>query len=105
MYQGEEGKPQAATEQPSGEGESTTGKRKIFIPPTLKEVQEYCSANRYNIDPEKFIKFYESSTPPWHDSKGNKVKNWKGKVITWASREPNTGLKVRTRTAVLEMEG
>jgi len=97
--------PQAATEQPSGEGELPRGKRKIFIPPTLEEVREYCLANHYSIDPEKFIKFYESSDPPWHDSKGNKVKNWKGKVITWAGREKENqskGLSTRSG-AMLDM--
>ena len=67
--------PQAATQKPS----------KTFTPPTLLEVGEYCRANGYTVNPETFIKFYSESDPPWHDSNGKAVKNWKQKIIsTWS---------------------
>ena len=67
--------PRAATRKPS----------KIFTPPTLLEVGEYCRANGYTVNPETFIKFYSESDPPWHDSNGKAVKNWKQKIIsTWS---------------------
>ncbi|MDR2182813.1 MAG: hypothetical protein LBE55_01430, partial [Clostridiales bacterium] len=60
-------------------------KPKRFIPPTLEEVTEYCQKRGNNINPGRFIDFFEASG--WIDSKGNKVKNWKQKIITWEGRE------------------
>lgn len=59
----------------------------IFVPPTLDEVKDYCLNVRHNsVDYQKFYDFY--SVGEWKDSKGNKIKNWKQKVITWESKEP-----------------
>lgn len=54
-----------------------------FIPPTLEEVKEYCLTRNNNINAQYFYDYFNSSN--WVDSKGNKVKNWKQKVITWES--------------------
>jgi hypothetical protein len=56
-------------------------KRKRFTPPTLEEVKAYCLERKNNVDPQKFYDYFNASD--WIDSKGNKVKNWKQKVITW----------------------
>ena len=56
---------------------------KGFAPPTLEEVEEYCKSRRNNVDARKFFDFFGASD--WVDSKGNKVRNWKQKVITWES--------------------
>lgn len=56
-------------------------KRKRFVPPTLEEVQAYCAERKNNVDAKKFYDYFTASN--WHDSKGNKVKSWKQKVITW----------------------
>lgn len=56
-------------------------KRKKFVPPTLEEVQAYCNERNNNVDAKKFYEYFKEAD--WHDSKGNKVKNWKQKVITW----------------------
>ena len=58
--------------------------KESFKKPTLEEVQEYCKQRGNSVDPKKFIDFYEVNN--WTDSKGNKVKNWKQKVITWEGR-------------------
>ena len=55
--------------------------KNIYIKPTLKEVQEYCKERKNNVDPNKFYDYYEVND--WIDNKGNKVKNWKQKLITW----------------------
>ena len=60
----------------------------IFKKPSLEEVEKYCNERHNNIDPKKFIDFYEVNN--WTDSKGNKVKSWKQKVITWESHQPKT---------------
>ena len=60
-------------------------KERKFKKPTLDEVKEYCLERHNNVDPKKFIDFYEVNN--WTDSKGSKVKNWKQKVITWEGRQ------------------
>ena len=52
-----------------------------FSPPTYEEVLEYAkSRNREDLARKFFDYFTEGN---WVDSKGNKVKNWKQKFITW----------------------
>lgn len=63
---------------------------KHFKKPTLEEVKEYCLLRNNGVDPKKFIDFYEANN--WTDSKGNKVKSWKQKVITWESHQPKQQL-------------
>lgn len=56
-------------------------KRKPFTPPTLEEIQAYCLERKNNVDAQKFYDYFSASD--WYDSKGNKVKSWKQKIITW----------------------
>lgn len=58
--------------------------KKEFTPPTLEEIQQYCKERKNNVDPKKFFDYYEADN--WIDSKGNPVRNWKQKVITWEGR-------------------
>ena len=51
-----------------------------FVPPTLEEVQEYCKERQNNVDPQRFVDFYESKG--WMVGK-NKMKSWKACVRTW----------------------
>ena len=78
-------------------------KAKVFTPPTLLEIGEYCRASGYAIDAEKFLRFYESSDPPWCDSNGKPVKNWKQKIITWAGRDRAEHKKPAFTGAMLDM--
>jgi DNA-binding Lrp family transcriptional regulator len=57
-----------------------------FTPPTLEQVRDYIQQHPKlsRIDPQGFIDFYESMNPPWSDSKGNPVRSWKGKLLTWS---------------------
>jgi hypothetical protein len=66
-------------------------KRKIFKKPTLEEVKQYCIERKNNVDAQKFIDYYEANN--WTDSKGNKVKSWKQKVITWETHQPKQQIK------------
>lgn len=52
-----------------------------FKKPTLEEVEEYCKERNSCVNPKTFYEYFE--TGGWVDSKGNKVKNWKQKIITW----------------------
>ena len=56
-------------------------KKKSFTPPTLADVEEYCRQRNSSVDPKRFYEYFDAGN--WADSKGNKVKNWKQKLITW----------------------
>ena len=64
---------------------NNTSKKEIykerFKKPTLEEVEEYCKQRNSIVNPKTFYEYFE--TGGWVDSKGNKVKNWKQKIITW----------------------
>jgi hypothetical protein len=54
--------------------------KKIFIPPTLFEVENFFFENGYSKHSAKIaFDYYDVSN--WQDSKGNKVRNWKQKMI------------------------
>lgn len=59
---------------------------KKFTPPTLEEVQAYCKERNNKVDAKAFFDYF--TTGGWKDSKGNPVKNWKQKIITWEKYEP-----------------
>lgn len=59
----------------------TNKKSKPFTPPTLEEVEKYCKERKNNVDAKKFFDYFTASD--WVDSKGNPVRNWKQKIITW----------------------
>ncbi len=57
-----------------------------FTPPTLTEVREYCSARNNNVDPGKFLDFYQANG--WVQGRGRKpIKDWKACVRTWEREE------------------
>jgi hypothetical protein len=61
-------------------------KRSRFVPPTLEDVKAYASENNLNVDADKFYRYFTTPNDKgetWVDSKGNKVKNWKQKMLTW----------------------
>jgi len=62
-------------------------KPKRFVPPTPKEVQEYCEQRGNNVQPAKFCNFYEAKG--WMVGK-NKMKDWKAAVRTWEQSEQPT---------------
>ena len=51
---------------------------KVFNPPTPKEFYEYCKSEGYAHIAENAFKGYEAGD--WHDTHGNKIKNWKQKL-------------------------
>lgn len=56
-------------------------KNRVMSPPTLEEVKTYVREKDLSVDPNKFFEYYEEGN--WHDGKGNKVRNWKQKLLTW----------------------
>lgn len=79
------GNPQQLNTKQSSTKQSNTKKSstKRFIPPTLEEVQKYCEERKNNVDAKKFFDYFTASD--WVDGKGNPVRNWKQKIITWES--------------------
>lgn len=57
---------------------------KRFIKPTLEEVTAYCQERGNDIDPQRFIDFYEARG--WMIGK-NHMKDWKAAVRTWEGRQ------------------
>ena len=57
--------------------------KKRFTAPSLDDVKEYCRQRNSTVDPVKFYEYFTAGN--WTDSKGNKVKNWKQKLLTWES--------------------
>jgi len=53
-------------------------KVKYFEPPSFEDFDAYFKEKGYGIISKKVFDYY--STADWHDSQGNKVKNWKQKV-------------------------
>ena len=57
------------------------GGKKSFVPPTLEEVEDYCKERNSPVDPKQFWEYFDAGN--WIDSKGQKVRSWKQKLITW----------------------
>tara|TARA_R110000824_G_scaffold34174_1_gene108968 strand:+ start:1280 stop:1903 length:624 start_codon:yes stop_codon:yes gene_type:complete len=58
---------------------------KRFKEPNTGEVADYCIERKNNVDPMKFINFYDSNG--WKVGK-NKMKDWRACVRTWESNTP-----------------
>lgn len=71
--------------QPSIEENSKEKKSKVnnkaFFPPTLDEIKKYINEKELKVDGLHFYNYFTEGN--WIDSKGNKVKNWKQKLLTW----------------------
>ena len=86
-------------------GKVSQGKSKSrvnkFTPPTLEQIKEYARENGLNVDCNKFYTYFttpDDSGRTWIDSKGNPVKNWKQKLLTWDGRDTQRG---RSRNTML----
>lgn len=53
-----------------------------MTPPTLEEVEEYQREKNLPVDSRKFFDYYDAGG--WKDGKGQPVRNWKQKMLTWA---------------------
>lgn len=57
-------------------------KKKLSIPPTLEEVEEYCRERNNSVDANRFYDYYSSNG--WLVGKSKaKMKDWKAAVRTW----------------------
>ena len=72
---------------------------KRFVPPTIKEVADYCFDRKNGIDPQHFVDYYTARG--WELKPGQKVKDWKACVRTWEQRQPKPQ-ETPKRSAVTE---
>ena len=63
-----------------------------FTPPTLEEIQAYCKERNSSVNPQQFYEYFTAGN--WTDSKGQKVKNWKQKLLTWEKYNQGTTQRV-----------
>lgn len=69
------------------ESKKDSKNKKGFIPPTFQDIQNYCKERNSCVDAKKFFDYYVAGD--WEDAKGNQVKNWKQKLLTWESKTTN----------------
>lgn len=60
---------------------------KKFVPPTLEEVTQYINEKGLKVNAKQFYDYFTEGN--WVDSKGNKVRNWKQKLLTWEKYSVN----------------
>ena len=90
LIQTEAKKPQSQSQEQSqsnnnpnnlGIGDKSPKKRASrFTPPSVEEVRAYCFERGNNVDPERFVDFYESKG--WTVGK-NRMRDWKAAVRNW----------------------
>lgn len=69
-----------------------------FVPPTVEEVQAYCTERKNSIDAEVFCDYYASKG--WMIGR-NKMKDWKAAIRTW---ERNESRKPKTDSTGVELD-
>lgn len=67
---------------------------KKFVSPTLEEVKAYAAERGSNVDPERFFDYFTAGD--WKDSRGNPVRSWKQKFLTWERAQPKALQQVAT---------
>ena len=65
---------------------SVADKKTKFTPPSLDDIKKYIEEKKLNVNPQQFYDYF--TTGNWIDSKGQKVKNWKQKLLTWNKYSP-----------------
>ena len=68
---------------------------KRFTPPTVEEVQAYCTERHNSVDPQSFVDFYTANG--WMQGKGKKIKDWKACVRTWERNRSGSKPKIQVK--------
>ena len=63
---------------------------KVFVKPTVEEVEEYCRSRNNGVDAQHFCDFYTSKG--WKVGKES-MKDWRACVRTWEKRDPGRAPK------------
>ena len=94
--------PPEVEEKPKEKPKPKKKEKGTFVPPTLKEVEDYCRERGNKVDPKRFWDYFNESG--WVDSKGNPVRNWKQKVITWENYSTGAKLPEPKRNATYDLD-
>ena len=70
-----------------------------FSPPDIQDVKAYCIERKNNVDPERFIDFYEAKG--WMVGK-NKMKDWRAAVRNWERNEASKSAAQTTQQGRLD---
>lgn len=62
-------------------------KKKVFIKPTIVEIEEFCKEHNYQVDAERFFNYYESKG--WVVGK-SPMKDWRSAVRTWVGNQKSS---------------
>ena len=65
----------------SNEHEVKKSRRKEFAPPTFEQCKEWYDKKGYTFDLRHFFDYFNDED--WIDSKGNRVKDWKRRMVTF----------------------
>jgi hypothetical protein len=63
-----------------------------FIPPNLEEIETYIAEKNLSVSGRDFYDYFETGN--WIDSKGQKVRNWKQKLLTWEKNRVGKRMQV-----------
>lgn len=78
-----------------------------FTPPTLEEVRKYAWEHCTKVDADYFYNYFTTPNDngeTWVDSKGNKVRNWKQKMLTWEKMDNSQPSKARQNNTLLNYD-
>ena len=73
-------KPQLTQAEADTEADSRSKSQKRFVPPTLEEIDSYCTSRKIVVDPIKFFNYYTANG--WRVGR-NPMKNWKAAIAVW----------------------
>ena len=85
--------------------ESPTEMRKAperFTPPTTEQVEAYCRENGYDVNPERFVAYYEAID--WKVGGKAKMKDWRAAVRNWSARDKKTERRIDYDEELRRME-
>lgn len=61
-------------------------KRKVFVKPSVEEIQRYCRERENRVNPEQFLDYYEANG--WKVGR-NAMQDWKAAVRNWERGSPD----------------
>lgn len=78
------------------ETKNKDNKGKEFIPPTIKQIEDYVKERGHNVNAETIYFYYAENN--WKDKNDNPVKNWKRKISSVWFKDENKIDKTTTTT-------
>ena len=79
-------------EKRESDGADRSAKRVRFAAPSLDEIRQYVRERNLSVDPVSFYTYFDAGG--WTDSRGQKVRSWKQKLLTWENHNDNRGGKI-----------